>query len=238
MNTRHTRAVVALVVAIATLATMGFRAPHDNSRGVSILPAETCNVLGSYTAIELLSILDEPCFAGLVDEVESEIDRGWGTTSAEVLVNSVLERSRSTGWQVDLLELSDIEAAEAGLSYDPGIYGRQSLVTEADLAANAFDLSIDYHNPSSPWAESLEVGGAATGSGSGVWSEGFIDYHNPSSPWAEPLHVGASRSVSPVYPAYDYDSDFDLSELFEKESPAVYPAYDYDSDFDLSELFK
>ena len=205
MNTKHKRAVVALVVAIATLATMGFRAPHDDRSGVSILPEEfTCSEIGSYTAVDLLGLLDEPCFAGLAGEVEFEVDYGGGATSAGLLVDSILERSRSTGWQVDLLELRDTEAAEAGLSYNPGIYGRVSLVTEADLAANEFDLSIDYHNPSSPWAEPLDVGGVMVGSGSGLWSVGFIDYHNPSSPWSESPEVGGAGASGGYEGFIDY----------------------------------
>ena len=230
---------------------MGFRAPHDES--LSIPPAEACSVLGSYTAVELLDVLDLPCYAALTDEVEFEIDHGAAADSVGVFIQRILDQMdptspwaaelleqsgtdlRSGGgsvfsesvstsdldiaeiefeidhgadagsvqalmdrvfaqmhptsaWPADLLEWSETDTGEAGLLYNPGISGRESSVTEAERVGNAFDLSIDYHNPSSPWADSLLVGGA----GSGTQYEGFIDYHNPSSPWADSLLVGGA----------------------------------------------
>ena len=178
MNTKHKRAVVTLVVAIATLATMGFRAPHDDR--LSIMPDEfTCNVLGSYAAIELLDVLDEPCYAALTDQVEFEIDHGAAAGSVEALTDRIVGQMHPTSaWPADLLEWSETDTAEAGLSYTPGTSGRESFVTEAERVGNAFELWIDYHNPGSPWADPRSVGGTE----SGIQYEGFIDYHNPGAP--------------------------------------------------------
>ena len=176
MNTKHKRAVVTLLVAIATLATMGFRAPHNDH--LSILPADTCNVLGSFTAIELLDVLDEPCYAALTDQVEFEIDHGAAAGSVEALINRVLGQMQPTSaWPADLLELSETAPVETGLSFNPVISGRDSFATEAERVPEAVDLSIDYHNPSSLWADSLLVGGAKPD----IQYEGFIDYHNPDA---------------------------------------------------------
>ena len=189
MNTKHTRVVVTLFLAVAALATMGFSAAPEDTRAASIMPdVATCEAaVASLTAIELLDFVDEPCYANLVDQVETEIN--WGSASSsstEALVESILERSRSTSaWSVDLLEQSETEAEETRLttgSSGPGIYSRVSLVTEAEFVENEFDVSIDYHNPSSPWADSLLVGGAATVLDSNARFEGFIDYHNPGAP--------------------------------------------------------
>ena len=142
MNTKHKRAVVTLLVAIATLATMGFRAPHDDSQRVSILPDETCSALGSLTAIDLLDVLDEPCYAALVDQVEFEIDHGAAAGSVEALINRVLGQMQPTSaWPADLLELSETAPVETGLSFNPVISGRDSFATEAERGSASISES-------------------------------------------------------------------------------------------------
>jgi hypothetical protein len=138
VNTKHKRAVVALVVAIATLATMGFRAPHDDSQKVSILPAETCDVLGSYTALDLLSVLDEPCYAAMLDEVEHEVSKGVAASaSTRALIDGILERSRAAGpWSDELLEPS--YAGQASLAPRSRSFSDWGL-SETDLAEIELD---------------------------------------------------------------------------------------------------
>jgi hypothetical protein len=179
---------------------MGFRAPHDDR--LSILPDEfTCNVLGSYSAVDLLDVLEEPCYASLLDEVEFEIDHGSAAGSVEAFIDRVFAQMQPTSaWPAELLELSETDTGDTGLSYTLGVSGRGSFVTESERAANAFDLSIDYHNPSSVWADSLLVGGASPD----IQYEGSIDYHNPSSPWADSLLVGGARSGTEYEGFIDY----------------------------------
>ena len=110
MNTKHTRVVVTLFLAVAALATMGFSAAYEDNRVASILPdVGTCEAVPvSFTAVELLSFLDEACIAGLLDEVEMEIDKGLAAPSAGTLIDDILARSRAVAASpVDLLEESE-----------------------------------------------------------------------------------------------------------------------------------
>jgi hypothetical protein len=166
---------------------MGFSAAHEDTRAASILPdVVTCEAsVVSFTAIELLNFVDEPCYAGLVDQVETEINWGLASSaSTEALVESILERSRSTG-SIEYLELLEQSEAEIGVGFArPSANRPQAETRVGSVAASTsyFEAYIDYHNPSSPWAESLQVGGRATVSDSGARFEGFIDYHNPGAP--------------------------------------------------------
>ena len=114
MNTKHTRVVVTLFLAVATLATMGFSAPYGDSSTASIWPdLTTCELAPvPYTALDLLNRLDEPCFANSIDEIESEISKGAAAPSARALIQGILGRSVG-GPSEDLFRES---VTEAGLS--------------------------------------------------------------------------------------------------------------------------
>ena len=231
MNTKHTRAVVSLFLAIATLATMGFSATHEDDRTASILPDHiTCELIEpSLTAIELLEFVGDSCYSGLVDRIETEIDRGISSsTSTQALLDSILERSRATStWSVDLLELSETEVESVSPLTRPS--------TRSDVGD---EWSIDYHNPSSAWADAEQFGHAPAPSvRSGAGDEWSIDYHNPSSAWADAEQFGHAPAPSArSRPAYELS--FDLSELYKTEVPAERSRPAYELSFDLSKLYK
>ena len=140
MNTKHTRVVVALFLALASLATMGFSVAHEDTRAVSILPDEATCALSpaSFSALELLALVDEPCYAAMLDEVEHEISKGVAASASTTsLIEGILERSRAAGpWSDELLEPSYAEQTRfASPSRSFGDWG----LTETDLAEIQLD---------------------------------------------------------------------------------------------------
>jgi hypothetical protein len=126
--------VVTLFLALAALATMGFSAKED-SRATSILPDEATCALSpaSYSALELLALVDEPCYAAMIDEVEHEVSKGVAASaSTTALIDGILERSRAAGpWSDELLEPS--YAGQASLAPRSASFSDWGL-SEADLA--------------------------------------------------------------------------------------------------------
>ena len=113
MNTKHTRVVVTLFLALAALATVGFRAAPREPSAVSVLADEvTCELAPvPYTALERLAFIDEPCYAAMIDEVEHEAGKGVAASaSTRALIDGILARSRAAGpWSVEALESSGTE---------------------------------------------------------------------------------------------------------------------------------
>jgi hypothetical protein len=126
---------------------MGFSTADNGSREVSILADHvTCELAPlAHTAIELLDLVDQACYAGLVEQVETEIDRGSGSSFALSLVESIYARSRPTG-SVEYLELLESEAdsfvvPSASPSARSASRGERFL-SEADLAELALDREL------------------------------------------------------------------------------------------------
>ena len=193
MNTKYTRVVVTLFLAIATLATMGFRAPNDHRRSLAFAAdVTTCELVPtSLTAIELLDLLDEPCYSDLVDRVETEI--GWsnsGQLATDVLLDSIFSSASNESGMTEYLAIIEQDTDTiVGPSISPSA-----------RSGSRFEGFIDYHNPSSPWADAEPVASVR----SGARFEGFIDYHNPSSPWADAEPVASARSGSRFEGFIDY----------------------------------
>lgn len=98
MNTRQKRLVATLFFALAALASMGFVADED--RNVESFTADhlTCPAAPS-TSIYLapLNPVVEHCFPAAAGQVETEIDRGFGTVtsaSTEALIESIYTNAR------------------------------------------------------------------------------------------------------------------------------------------------
>ena len=233
MNTKQKRVVVTLFLALAAMATTGFAATNGGNQTAAITPDHlTCELVAEpYSALELLNHLDDPCFPDAVYRIETEIDQGSaGSASTVALLDSILERSRAAGsGSVSLLEQRETEV-DAGYtrpsvnrslvssirstgSEPIDVLNRPQDEPRASLVSPSASVgwSIDYHNPSSLWAdnEQFAIAPAASersgarlewfvnyleltepGLDPEVFSgevryEGFIDYHNPSSPWAD-----------------------------------------------------
>jgi len=91
---------------------MGFSAPYPDNRVASILPDVTCEMVpANLTAVELLDLVDQPCFTGSIDQIELEIDKGTPAPSARALIDEILARSRAVGPWPDLLEQSETDVA-------------------------------------------------------------------------------------------------------------------------------
>jgi hypothetical protein len=116
MNTNRNRnkwTLVTLVVALASLTTMGFTTANGGNHSMGIAAdASTCERIEmSYPAIEMLEFIDDPCYAVLLDTIESEIDLNQsGRLSTEVLqdLSNELSRFGTFGTQ-EYLELIEAE---------------------------------------------------------------------------------------------------------------------------------
>ena len=167
-------------LAIATLATMGFSVTNvPNHAPVILADVATCELAPtSLTAIELLDFVDDSCDPGLLDAVELEISRGVsGRISTQTLLDSFgLSGSGGSGVS-EYLEIVEVDEV--------------TFVSPSASSGSRFQPFIDYHNPSSPWADVEPVASARSGSR----FEGFIDYHNPSSPWADGILMVSNRLI-------------------------------------------
>ena len=147
MNTKQKRVVVTLILALTAVATVGFSAAPGNSRAAPTTPDHvTCELVpASLSAIELLELIDNHCNADLVDRAETEI--GWsnsGQLATEVLLESIFS-SGSRGYGT--IEYLAIVEQDTDTIVGPSI--------SPSARSGAGDgLSIDYHNPSSSWADS------------------------------------------------------------------------------------
>jgi hypothetical protein len=123
--------VVTLFLALATLTNVGFSASFDVAT-CELAPAEL-------TAVELLAYLDDPCYAAMVNQVESEIDRTFTGTGPDP---ALLERFKTTsdssvGGTVEYLAL--IEAEDAW-DYRPSATSS----ARSSSSDSAFDAYLDY----------------------------------------------------------------------------------------------
>lgn len=112
MNTKHKRIVVTLFVVLTALATTGFTAVGEGRHTRSITADHlTCPVTASPSIyLSLLSSSEEHCLSTLIDQIETEIDRGLSrATSTRALLESIYTRSRSTG-SVEYLALLETDA--------------------------------------------------------------------------------------------------------------------------------
>ena len=160
MKIKHTGVVVTVLLAVATLATMGFSAAPENN-GFSAMPdSVTCELaVGELSAIELLDYMDAPCYAERIDQIEIEIDKGVNSmASTEALIESVYARSRPTG-SVEYLELRE---AETGLAARSGFSGVPSL-TETDLYEIELDRGLNSSTSTGTLIESVLERSRATG---------------------------------------------------------------------------
>jgi hypothetical protein len=142
VNTTHTRVVVSLLLSVATLATVGFRAPHEDSRTASILPDHAVCQLNdlSLSAIELLELVDAHCDPALVDQVESEIDKGSaGAGSIEAWLDGFYASIRPSAGGVEYLESVESETdsfASPSVSFSARSRATNtSYINPADVAA-------------------------------------------------------------------------------------------------------
>jgi hypothetical protein len=134
---------------------MGFSAAHEDRRAASILPDHvTCELaVAAHSAVDLLEYVDDPCYTGIVAEIETEIDKGVSSmASTQALIERIYARSRPTG-SVEYLELLESEKSlsgeEAVVAASPiGFSGVPSL-TETDQAEIELDRG---------WTGSLSTG--------------------------------------------------------------------------------
>ena len=191
MNTKHTRIVITLALAVAALATMGFRAStHLRSPSVNA-DFGTCSPDVTFTMADLLDDSDEPCASALLYEIETEMG------SRGVYVDA-WPGDPLTGSGITQVGPASIYAAPAGSLLEPDIdyhnpsslwwdAGESSLKSSSAADDKSWTQEfLDYHDPSSLWSdvdESHRQSGSAADAKS--WAREFLDYHDPSSPWAD-----------------------------------------------------
>jgi hypothetical protein len=139
VNTKYTRVVVALFLAVATLATMGFSAPNDRRTASTLADHVVCeSIEPSFRALERPDLINDSCYDDLVDAVEIKL--GWafsGQASVEALLESIYASSRSTEdtQYVELLT-SEIEISRFIPAAEPSVK-----ITYPELLSSEIEMS-------------------------------------------------------------------------------------------------
>jgi hypothetical protein len=126
---------------------MGFRAPIQDSRVVSILPDHaTCEWIDpALSAIELIESVDDHCYSDLVDQVEFEIDRTFTGSGLGILLQEWFSTSSpsSIASSIEYLEIVErpIESfASQSTSFSARLTARvESTLSETDIAEIELD---------------------------------------------------------------------------------------------------
>jgi hypothetical protein len=163
------KVVVTLILALGAVATMGFSTTDFGNPMVAVLADHAfCELApASYSALEMLHLLDQSCYADLVNEIEAEVSKGVATfVSTTALIDSIYERTDSTGSMEDLVGREGATDTGVSASVNPSVRSTVtggSFLSETDLAELELDRGLDGASDLAALVESIEQSIVSTG---------------------------------------------------------------------------
>jgi len=209
VNTKQMKVVVTLILALGAVATMGFTRTDLSNQTVAVTADHAVCELApaSYSALDMLHLLDQSCYADLVNEIEAEISKGVASSaSTAALIDSIYGQIVSTGSTEDLVGREG--ATDTGFSFSVNLSVRSSssggsFLTEADLAELELDRGLYGASDIAALVDSIKQGSISSGSTEDLQREA------PSLPPESPSVNASVRGSSGSFAL----SETDLAEL-------------------------